>query len=101
MWSSLLEKLSFLASHETPCTFFYPKIHYCIQNSLELVNILGQINLVYALKSYLFKFQFSIILPTMHISCGLSIRGYPQILCTHLSSPHTCHMPSLLKMSFI
>jgi len=45
---------------------------------------------IYLSSSLILSYQLCIFLP-----CGLAIRGYPQILCTHLSSPHTCHMPSL------
>jgi hypothetical protein len=48
-WRGVLEKLSFSASPKISCISQNPKIHYYVQKSPPLVQILSQINPVHAL----------------------------------------------------
>jgi len=52
-------------SQEIPCTLCNPKVHYHVNNTPPLTPIVSQMYPVHAIPTYLFKFHFRIMLPSI------------------------------------
>jgi len=99
MEQSPLEANSHSAGWESSCLLWNLKIHYCVHQSLVVVPILSQINIVYILPTYSFKIH---LILSFHLYLGLPSgilpSGFPtKILYVFLISPLCANAPPILS----
>ena len=71
------------------------KVHYSAHNSLSLLPILHEINLVHALLSYFFETRFNIILQTTTRSTKGSSFRFPTKTLMHFVPQYVPHAPPI------
>jgi len=101
----LLQKLLLFQLVKEFLTFLRnPKLHYCIQKSLPLATILGQITSFHILTSCFCKLHFNIILLSKRrYAIGFFLSGFPaKLLYAFLISPmRSTRLAHLILLHFI
>jgi len=89
------------SSQEIPCTLWNPKVPYHIHNSLPLVPVQSQINLVNTVSPNSLQVHFNIIIPSILPSSKWSLSHiFPPQPYMHLSSPlYVSHAPPISILS--